>query len=130
MSRFFQKLKQAPFAERIIEKLRRLFARERLLENAREGFSFARVPCRLILAWCCFILTTLGQKGSYTNLDWLQETSLAKVGLSVLGFFVLFSLVAVLLGKINTDALFCCLLQAAVFFIGAPSRPQKTLSGF
>ena len=106
MKRFFQKLKTFPFVARVMEKLKAWFARERLFSNAREGFSFARVACRLVLAWCCFIFTTLDEKGSFVNLSWLQETSLSEVGSSVLGFFVLFSLVAVLVGKINTDALF------------------------
>jgi uncharacterized membrane protein len=114
----------------LLQKLRPLFARERLLENAREGFSFARVPCRLILAWCCFIFTTLGQKGSYTNLDWLQETSLAKVGLSVLGFFVLFSLVAVLVGKINTDALFLLFASSGCVFYWCSFPPSKNVEWF
>ena len=69
-------------------------------------FAIERTICRLIAAWCCFILTTLGDKGAFLKLEWLQETELSKVGLISLGFFLLFSLVAVLIGKINTDALF------------------------
>ena len=106
MSRFFQKMKTLPLVVRVVEKLQLWFARERLLSNAREAFSFARVACRLILGWCCFILSTLGEKDAFVDLAWLQDTELSEVGLSVLGFFVLFSIVAVLIGKINTDALF------------------------
>ena len=106
MKRFFQKLKTLPLVARVMEKFRLWFARERLLSNARDAFSFARVACRLILGWCCFILSTLGEKDAFVDLAWLQDTELSEVGLCVLGLFVLFSIVAVLIGKINTDALF------------------------
>ena len=106
MKRFFQKLEALPFVARAMEKLRLWFARERLLSNTREAFSFARVACRLILGWCCFILSTLGEKDAFVDLAWLQDTKLSEVALSTLAFFALFSLVAVLVGKINTDALF------------------------
>ena len=106
MKRFFQKLKTLPLVARVMEKVRLWFACERLLSNAREAFSFARVACRLILGWCCFILSTLGEKDAFIDLAWLQDTELSEVAWSTLGFFVLFSFVAVLIGKINTDALF------------------------
>ena len=112
------------------QKLRPLFARERLLSNTREGFSFARVACRLILAWCCFVLTTLDKKGAFANLSWLQETSLGEVGLSVLGFFVLFSLVAVLVGKINTDALFLLFASSGCVFYWCSFPPSKNVEWF
>ena len=114
----------------LFQKLRPLFARERLLSNTREGFSFARVACRLILAWCCFVLTTLDKKGAFVNLSWLQETSLGEVGLSVLGFFVLFSLVAVLVGKINTDALFLLFASSGCVFYWCSFPPSKNVEWF
>ena len=130
MKRFFQKLKTLPIAVRVMEKLRLWFARERLLSNAREAFSFARVACRLILGWCCFILTTLDKKGAFVNLSWLQETSLGEVGLSVLGFFVLFSLVAVLVGKINTDALFLLFASSGCVFYWCNYPPTTNTEWF
>ena len=90
----------------LLQKLQPLFARERLMENAHDAFSFARVACRLILSWCCFVLTTLGDKDAFVELEWMQDTPLWEVGLISLAFFALFSLAAVLVGKINTDALF------------------------
>ncbi len=92
MSRFFQKLQP-------------LFARGRLMENARAAFSVERTICRLIAAWCCFVLTSLGDRDAFIRLSWGQETELWQVALISLAFFAVFSLVAVLVDKINTDAL-------------------------
>ncbi len=78
----------------------------RFLQNLKSAFSFERAVCRLIASWCCFILTTLGEKDAFTKLSWLQDTDLGEVALTSLTFFLAFSLVAVIIGKINTDALF------------------------
>ena len=93
MSRFFQKLCQG-------------FSRGQTVQNLRSVFSFERTVCRLIASWCCFILTTLGQKGAFARLEWAQDIALSEVALISLAFFFLFSLVAVLIKEINTDALF------------------------
>ena len=100
MSRFFQKLQP-------------LFARGRLMENARAAFSVERTICRLIAAWCCFVLTSLGDRDAFIRLSWGQETELWQVALISLAFFAVFSLVAVLVDKINTDALFLLFASTA-----------------
>ena len=100
MSRFFQKLQP-------------LFARGRLMENARAAFSVERTICRLIAAWCCFVLTSLGDRDAFVRLSWGQETELWQVALISLAFFAVFSLVAVLVDKINTDALFLLFASTA-----------------
>ena len=79
------------------------------LHKLRRAFSFERIACRLILAWCCFIITTLNGKGAFVQLAWLQNIELATVGATALGYFLLFSLVAICVTKINTDALFLLL---------------------
>ena len=104
-SHTLQKFLQLCFVQFIVQKLRETFARERLKNNLLQAFSTERAICRLITAWCCFIVTTLGEKDAFTKLEWLQNTELLQVGFSTLGFFLLFSLVAILIGKINTDAL-------------------------
>ena len=78
----------------------------RFLQNLRGAFSIERMLCRLIASWCCFVFTTLDEKDAFTKLSWLQETELSEVALTSLAFFLVFSLVAVIIGKINTDALF------------------------
>lgn len=100
MSRFFQKLQP-------------LFARGRLMENARAAFSVERTICRLIAAWCCFVLTSLSDRDAFIRLSWGQETELWQVALISLAFFAVFSLVAVLVDKINTDALFLLFASTA-----------------
>ncbi len=85
----------------------------RFLQKLKSAFSFERVVCRLVAAWCCFVLTTLGDKGAFVRLAWMQDTELWEVGLISFGFFLLFSLVAVLVSKINTDALFLLFASTA-----------------
>ena len=100
-----QKLLQVRFIKYIRQKLCEIFAPARLKKNLRQAFSLERTVCRLIAAWCCFVITTLGEKDAFLKLEWLQNTELTQVGLVSLGFFLLFSLIAVLVGEINTDAL-------------------------
>jgi len=98
------------------------------LHKLRRAFSFERTACRLILSWCCFVFTTLGGKGSFTQLSWMQETELAQVALTSLGFFLLFSLVAALTSKINTDALFLLFSSTgciAYWCIFAPAKNRE-----
>ena len=105
MNRFFQRLLQSTFVSVLIEKLRYFFAPARLLQGVKQAFSFEQIACRLILSWCCFVVTTLGDKDAYTQLAWMQDAELSRMAVMMLGFFVLFSCLA-MLKNINTDALF------------------------
>ena len=98
------------------------------LERLKNAFLFERIACRLILAWSCFIIATLEEKGAYAQLGWMQNTELLTVALVTVGFFLLFSLPAILFKKINTDALF--LLLTSTYCIGywcayAPSANRE-----
>ena len=84
-------------------------------ERLKNAFGFERIACRLILSWCCFIVTTLGEKNAYTQLSWMQDTELSRMAFMMLGFFILFSCLAIL-KEINTDALF--LLFSSTVCIG------------
>ena len=87
----------------------------RFLQRLKNAFSFDRMACRLILSWCCFIITSLGEKDAFTKLSWMQDTELSEVALTILICFAAFSLVSILIQKINTDALF--LLFGSTFCI-------------
>ena len=100
-----QKLLEIRFVRFIVQKLGAILNPARLKENFLQAFSLERSICRLITAWCFFIVSTLGEANAFTKLEWLQDISLSQVALPTIGYFVLFSLVAVLVGKINTDAL-------------------------
>ena len=98
------------------------------LERLRNAFLFERIACRLILAWSCFIISTLEEKGAYAQLGWMQNAELLTLALVTVGFFLLFSLPAILFKKINTDALF--LLLTSTYCIGywcayAPSANRE-----
>lgn len=98
------------------------------LQRLKTAFAFERVACRAILSWCCFILTTLGEKDAFTKLSWMQNTELSQIALFSVIYFVLFSLAAVLVREINTDALFLLLGSTAciVFWcINAPSTNRE-----
>ena len=94
-----QKLLEIRFVKYIVEKLCAILKPDRLKENFVQAFSIERSICRLITAWCFFVVSTLGEKDAFTNLEWLQETELSEVAGATIGFFLLFSLVAVLVGK-------------------------------
>lgn len=79
------------------------------LHKLRRAFTFERIACRLILSWCCFIISTLGEKDAYLQLSWMQQTELSELASYTLVFFALFSLMAILIKAINTDALFLLL---------------------
>ena len=100
-----QKLLEIRFVRFIVQKLGTILKPTRLKENFLQAFSLERSICRLIAAWCFFVVSTLGEKDAFTNLEWLQETELSEVAGATIGFFLLFSLIGVLIGKINTDAL-------------------------
>ena len=108
-----QKLMKVRFINYIVQRLIQIFAPARLKKNFLNAFSLERSACRLIAAWCCFVTTTLGEKNAYLKLEWLQNTELTQVFASALGFFCLFSLVAILVGEINTDALVLLLSSTA-----------------
>ena len=78
-------------------------------QRLKNAFSFERTACRLILSWCCYIITTLGGKDAFAGLSWMQDTELIALVFPILVFFLLFSFVAVLIKEINTDALFLLL---------------------
>ena len=117
MGRFFQTLKH-------------LFARERLIENLRPAFTFERVICRLIASWCCFVLTTLKEPGAFVEPKWLQDTTLSTVALISLLFFLLLSLFAILIGKINTDALFLLISSTVCISLWCGNAPTVNREWF
>ncbi len=100
----------------------------RFLQRLKTAFGFERMACRAILSWCCFILTTLGEKDAFTRLSWMQNVELTEVALFSLIYFVLFSIAAVLVSEINTDALFLLLGSTACiafWCINAPSTNRE-----
>ena len=78
----------------------------RFLQSLRGVYSSERTVCRLIASWCCYIVTTLGNKDAFTRIEWMQWTELTEVALISFLFFLLFSVVAIIINAINTDALF------------------------
>lgn len=125
-----QKFLQLRFVKYIAQKLHEAFALERLKKNLFQAFSIERAICRLVTAWCCFIVTTLGEKDAFTKLEWLQNTELSQVGLSIFGFFLLFSLVAVLIGEINTDALILLFGSTVCIFYWCAFAPTTNRDWF
>lgn len=100
------------------------------LQKLKNAFSFERIACRAILSWSCFILTTLGEKGAFAQLSWMQNTELTQIALFSLVYFVLFSLAAVLVDAINTDALFLLLSSTACIAYWCVNAPSKNREWF
>lgn len=65
-----------------------------------------RVICRLLAAWCCFILWSLAGTGdAFAQLNFMQEPgTLETMGIAVGVGFVLLSLLALLLCRVDSDA--------------------------
>ena len=115
---------------RVVKKLQHTFSRERLMGNLRPAFSFERVVCRLILSWCCFVLFSLGEKDAFSNLEWSQEVSLFEMALCCFAFFLLSSFVAVIVEKINTDALLLLVASSCCIFYWCINAPQTNREWF
>ena len=78
----------------------------------RAAFEREKVICRLIAAWCTFAaITLLTAEGKFFELSFAQNTSTVSLLLIVGLFFIIYSAVAALLGKYQTDTWF--LLAAA-----------------
>ncbi len=83
------------------------------IKNITPSFTWERVICRLIAAWCSFAAFTLMQEGDFFDLAFAQETSLGKVFLMSLLFFLLYAAVNILLPAYETDTWFL-LLSATI----------------
>ena len=100
------------------------------LSRLKNAFSVERIFCRLILSWCCFIITTLEEKGAYIQLEWMQETELTQVAFTVAICFALFSVAAVLVKQINTDALFLLFGSTACIIYWCAFAPDTNREWF
>ena len=94
----------------------------------KNAFAFERVACRAVLSWCCFIATTLGDKNAFARLSWMQDMELGTLAVVFGIFFLLFSLAAILIDLINTDALFLLISSTtciAFWCINAPAANRE-----
>lgn len=94
----------------------------------KTAFAFERVACRAVLSWCCFIATTLGDKNAFARLSWMQDMELGTLAVVFGIFFLLFSLAAILIDLINTDALFLLISSTtciAFWCINAPAANRE-----
>ena len=72
----------------------------------KAAFSLERVICRLLAAWCCFIVFTLHKNPYYHNLEYEQSVSLSNVLLAVTLLFVVYSVVNIFLIEFESDTWF------------------------
>ncbi len=76
-------------------------------QNIRPAFSWERVICRLITAWCSFAAINLfSAEGDFFKLSFAQDTSMTRVFLMTALFFSLFSIVNILLTDYESDTWF------------------------
>lgn len=78
----------------------------RFFNQKKAAFSFDRVICRLLAAWCCFIAFSLCSDLRYHNLEYAQNTSLGNVLLVVTLLFVAYSVVNIFLIELESDTWF------------------------
>ncbi len=87
-------------------------------------FGRERIFCRLVAAWCCFVLTTLRPEAGYDQLQYAQNISLGLVALLTLGFFSLLSLLAFFAAPHSTDALVLFVASTACVIFWCYHRPD------
>ena len=69
-------------------------------------FTRERTICRLVAAWCCFVLTTLRPTSYYyAHISFAQNIGLGRVALFTLGFFILLTVLAFFAVPLHTDAI-------------------------
>lgn len=69
------------------------------------AFGWNRVISRLIAAWISFVAMLLLFKEGYLHLEYMQEkVTLVQVGVAVLGFFLIYSVIAVIAGRWRSDS--------------------------
>lgn len=74
------------------------------------ALTLEKVICRLIASWCTFI--AIGLKGKdieYSKLEFAQDTKISTFVLTILAFFLLYTVVAAILKKYYTDSVFLML---------------------
>ena len=69
----------------------------------KSAFSFERVICRLVSAWCTTAAMNLSTEGDFFNLKYAQEISLGSVFFKIILFFALYSALNFFLHKFETD---------------------------
>ena len=86
-------------------------------KNRRSTFSFERIICRLIAAWCGFAAITLfAADGDFSALEFAQNVSFFKAAFSVLAFFAAYTFINLLLNAFETDS--WLLLLASTVCVG------------
>ncbi len=94
------------------------------LQNLKGSFERERAICRVIAAWTTFAAFTILGEGQYADLSFAQDTSLGMLALYILLFFGLFTVVAALLPRFETDTWFLLLGATVCVF-----KWLKTYSG-
>lgn len=69
----------------------------------REAFSWERVICRLIAAWCVFTAFNLTKEGKFFDINYAQDTSLVALACWVAVLFAAFSAINYILPNFETD---------------------------
>ena len=80
--------------------------KELLLQRLKTTFGWNRILCRLIAAWSLFAAGVVLQNRGFVYLSFMQEgeLSLDTLGIAVLCIFVLYTLLAFLVGKWHFDS--------------------------
>ncbi len=78
----------------------------RFSERLKRSFERDRIICRLIAAWCCFILwSLLGTENAFMQLQFMQESrTLGQMGIAVAAGFVLLSLLSLPVCRFHLDS--------------------------
>jgi len=79
----------------------------------KDVFLAESVICRIIAAWCTFVVLNLFRGGNFNALSYTQDTSILAMSVIIIGCFLFFSLVKITLTNLETDSWFLILSASA-----------------
>lgn len=82
------------------------FCSRKFPDSVKNAFSFENIICRLLAAWCVFSAVSLFGKEKFTDLSFMQETSLLLLSAVILLLFVILSAVRVFTRSFESDSWF------------------------
>lgn len=97
------------------------------LKTLAPAFTWERVICRLIAAWCSFAAINLIRDGNFFDISFAQDTSLGRVFFLSLIIFLLYATVNLLLPAYETDTWFL-MLSSTICVIRWLSAYQSNFS--
>ncbi len=87
-----------------------------ILPRLKEAFQREKTICRVIAAWAAFAAFVALGEGDYSSLSFAQDISVSTMVLCILALFLLYTAVAALLPRFETDSWFLLIAASVCVF--------------